>query len=138
MTRKQIFEEAEIYCLLTNNITDSWHKVLKWKGVSQAEVSRRTNISERTIGLIINGERKGDIDTVVLMCLAIHIPFEISEHLLRLSGHVLMMSNEDHVVYNYLLRHKYSESLPEMREFLREIGADAYNKFPSATRNNER
>ena len=135
ITKEQILEEAKIYRSLTNDITEAWTAVLKWKKISQAELSRRTSISEKSIGYIIQGRKSGSVDNVVLMCLGANLPGEISEHLLKLSGHVLMPANEDHIIYRYLLFHKNEYSIPEIREFLQEIGTTIYMKFPAITGN---
>lgn len=130
ITKEQILEEARIYRSLSNDISDSWNKVLKWKHISQIELSRRTGITNRTINSIVSGQSIGRLECIVLMCLAANLPCEISEHLIRLSGHALIMSNEDHIMYSYLIKHKHTESLSEIRQFLYEIGSDLYLKIP--------
>ena len=129
-TLKQILEEAEIFRSLSNDLKDSFIKVLKWKKISQAELSRRTCIAERTISQIINGERTGTIESVVMLCLATGIPGYISEHIIRLSGNALIMTNEDHVIYRYLLWHMNKESFPEIHRFLHSIGSHLCMRFP--------
>ena len=133
ITREQILEEARIYRSLTNDISESWDKVLKWKKISQAELSRRTGLTERTITTTVTGQRIASLDNIVLLCLAANLPSDISGHLIRLSGHALIMSNEEHVIYNYLLKNMYKESLSEIRQFLYDIGSETYLKFPSNT-----
>ncbi len=133
ITREQILEEARIYRSLTNDISESWDKVLKWKKMSQAELSRRTGLTERTITTTVTGQRIASLDNIVLLCLAANLPSDISGHLIRLSGHALIMSNEEHVIYNYLLKNMYTESLSEIRQFLYDIGSETYLKFPSNT-----
>ena len=133
ITKEQILEEARIYRSLTNDISDSWDKVLKWKKISQAELSRRTGLTERTITTTVTGQRIASLDNIVLLCLAANLPSDISEHLIRLSGHALIMSNEEHVIYNYLLKNMYTESLSEIRQFLYDIGSETFLKFPSNT-----
>ncbi len=130
---EQIFEEARIYRSLSNDLADSWHKALKWKHISQAELSRRTGITERTITTTITGMRTASLDSVVLLCLAANLPTEISEHLIKLSGYVLSSTNENHIIYNYLLRNMYMESLQDIRIFLQKIGTELYLIFPSDT-----
>ncbi|MBR2553774.1 MAG: helix-turn-helix domain-containing protein [Aeriscardovia sp.] len=133
ITKEQILEEARIYRSLSNDISDSWDKVLKWKKMSQAELSRRTGLTERTITTTVTGQRIASLDNIVLLCLAANLPSDISGHLIRLSGHALIMSNEEHVIYNYLLKNMYTESLSEIRQFLYDIGSETYLKFPSNT-----
>ena len=137
ITKEQILEEAWIIRSLSNDISDSWNIVLKWRHISQARLSRITGISEKTIGYIINGQKSSSINNVVLMCLGANLPGEISEHLLKLSGHCLTFSNEDHVIYHHLIWHRTSESLPEIRNYLYEIGSDIYMKFPAVLENME-
>ena len=133
ITKEQILEEARIYRSLSNDISDSWDKVLKWKKMSQAELSRRTGLTERTITTTVTGQRIASLDNIVLLCLAANLPSDISGHLIRLSGHALIMSNEEHVIYNYLLKNMYTESLSEIRQFLYDIGSGTYLKLPSNT-----
>ncbi len=133
ITKEQILEEAMIYRSLTNDISESWDKVLKWKKISQAELSRRTGLTERTITTTVTGQRIASLDNIVLLCLAANLPSDISGHLIRLSGHALIMSNEEHVIYNYLLKNMYTESLSEIRQFLYDIGSETFLKFPSNT-----
>ncbi len=130
---EQILEAAAVYRSLTNDITDSWRKVLKWKNISQAELSRRTGISEKSIGYIITGKKNASIDSIVFMCIGANLPSEISEHMLYLSGYRLTLSDEENAIFSYILRNMYTKSLPEIREFLHEIGSDFYLKLPAYT-----
>ncbi len=130
---EQILEAAAVYRSLTNDITNSWRKVLKWKNISQAELSRRTGISEKSIGYIITGKKSASIDSIVFMCIGANLPSEISEHMLYLSGYHLTLSDEENAIFSYILRNMYTKSLPEIREFLYEIGSDIYLKLPAYT-----
>ncbi len=130
---EQILEAAAVYRSLTNDITDSWRKVLKWKNISQAELSRRTAISEKSIGYIITGKKNASLDSIVFMCIGANLPSEISEHMLFLSGYRLTLSDEENAIFSYILRNMYTKSLPEIREFLHEIGSDIYLKLPAYT-----
>lgn len=132
-TLEQILEVAVVYRSLSNDITDSWRKVLKWKNISQAELSRRTGISEKSIGYIITGKKNASIDSIVFMCIGANLPSEISEHMLYLSGYRLTLSDEENAIFSYILRNMYTKSLPEIREFLHEIGSDIYLKLPAYT-----
>lgn len=132
-TLEQILEAAAVYRSLSNDITDSWRKVLKWKNISQAELSRRTGISEKSIGYIITGKKNASIDSIVFMCIGANLPSEISEHMLYLSGYRLTLSDEENAIFSYILRNMYTKSLPDIREFLHEIGSDFYLKLPAYT-----
>ena len=85
--------------------------------------SRRTMITEKTIGNIINGETSGTLNNVVLMCLAAHLPWDMSDYLIQRSGHQFRFSNDDHIWYRFVLMHMNSKSIPEIQAFLQEQGA---------------
>ena len=86
-------------------------------------MARRTKITEKTIGHIINGETTGTLNNVVLMCLAAHFPWDISNYLIERSGHSLVLTNDDHIWYRFALMHMYSKSINEIQAFLLEQGA---------------
>ena len=108
---------------LSNNYTKAWKELLKWRGISQAELSRRTNITEKTIGNIINGDTVGTINNVVLMCLAANLPWDMSDYIIKRSGHQLLLNNDDHNWYRFVLKHMYPKSIPEIQAFLQDQGA---------------
>lgn len=118
-----VMEEARILDGLSNNYTKAWKELLKWRGISQAELSRRTMITEKTIGNIINGETVGTINNVVLMCLAANLPWDMSDYIIQRSGHQLLYNNDDHNWYRFVLKHMYPKSIPEIQAFLQEQGA---------------
>lgn len=123
LLRDTVMEEARVLDGLSNNYTKAWKELLKWRGISQAELSRRTTITEKTIGNIINGETVGTINNVVLMCLAANLPWDMSNYLLQRSGHQLLYNNDDHNWYRFVLKHMYLKSIPEIQAFLQEQGA---------------
>lgn len=118
-----VMDEAKVLDGLPNNYTKAWRELLKWKGISQAELARRTNISEKTIGHIINGETMGTLNNVVLMCLAAHLPWDMSNYLIQRSGQQFRFRNDDHSWYRFVLMHMYPKSIPEIQAFLQEHGA---------------
>lgn len=118
-----VIEEAKLLDNLPNNYTQAWKIVLNWRGISQAELSRRTTIIEKTIGNIINGNTIGTINNIVLMCLGAHLPWDISKYLIDRSGTKLMLTNEDHILYSFVLQHMSSKTIDEIQRFLQEQGA---------------
>ena len=123
LIRDTVMEEARVLDGLSNNYTKAWKELLKWRGISQAELSRRTMITEKTIGNIINGETSGTLNNVVLMCLAAHLPWDMSDYLIQRSGHQFRFSNDDHIWYRFVLMHMNSKEIPEIQAFLQEHGA---------------
>ena len=78
---------------------------------------------EKTIGHIINGDTIGTLNNVVLMCLAAHLPWEMSDYLIQRSGHKLLLNNDDHNWYRFVLKNMYPKEIPEIQAFLQEQGA---------------
>ena len=123
LVRDMVMEEARVLDGLPNNYTKAWQALLKWRGISQAELARRTGITEKTIGHIINQETVGNVNHVVKMCLAAHLPWDMSDYLIQRSGHRLLYNNDDHAWYAFCLRTMYTKSMKEIQAFLREQGA---------------
>lgn len=120
----EIAENARIFNELPNSYTSSLKMVRGWKNVTFEELSERTLLSERTIRRIFNGEKPGSINSLVLICLGLHLPPEISRHIISNSPFSLNFSNKDHNWYNFALTHLYAKSMDEIRAFLQENGID--------------
>lgn len=123
LLKEAVLDEARVLESLDNNYCNCWKKLLKWKGVSQAELSRRTGITEKTIGNIINGDTIGTLNNVVLMCLGAHLPWDMSEYLISKSGHSLLLRDNNHVWYRFVLQHMYTSPIEDIQEFLQKQGA---------------
>ena len=130
LLRAMILDETRVLQQLPNDFTGAWKILLAWKGISQAELHRRTLIPEKTIGNIINGRNIGSIDNVGLMCLAANLPWDMSRYLIDRSGHTLLNTNDDHIWYSFALKHLYCMSLEEIRSFFLDNGIQTYKKFP--------
>lgn len=103
---------------MPNSFTEAWKYVLKRLNISQAELSRRTEFSEASIGDTINQNRQGALGKVIKMCLAINLPPEISLRLLEKGGYHLKHDNDAHLMYHLVLSNRYTLSLEENMDFL--------------------
>lgn len=103
---------------MPNSFTEAWKYVLKQLNISQAELSRRTNFSEASIGDTINQNRQGSLGKVIKMCLAINLPPDISLRLLEKGGYHLKQDNDAHLLYYLVLSNRYTLSLKENMDFL--------------------
>jgi hypothetical protein len=74
-------ENARIYRELPNDYTTCLKIVREWRDVTFEELAERTLINERTIRRIINGESQGSLESLILLCLGLHLPPEISNHI---------------------------------------------------------
>jgi len=120
----KLLEETEIYNNLPNSYTRSLEIVFDWRGVTYKELGEKINIDAKTIGRIVNGETKGSINSIVLICLGLNLPPLISGHIIKNCPHSLNMSDMNHQWYNFALTYKYTKSIKEIRAFLLQQGAE--------------
>ena len=119
-----IAEEMRIYNELPNSYTSSLKIVRKWRKVTYNELAEEIMVNERTIRRIVNGEEPGSINSIVLICLGLHLPPKISNHIISNSPFSLNFNNNSHIWYDFALTHLYPKSMDEIRTFLQEHGAE--------------
>ncbi|MGC8718427.1 MAG: transcriptional regulator [Thermodesulforhabdaceae bacterium] len=117
-------DEMRVYNELPNSYTSSLKIVREWKKVTYKELAEKIMVNERTIRRIVNGEEPGSINSIVLICLGLHLPPKISSHIIHNSPHSLDFNNNSHIWYDFALTHLYPKSMDEIRTFLQEQGAD--------------
>lgn len=117
-------ENARIYNELPNSYTACLKMVREWRKVTYKELEDRTMLNERTIRRIVNGEEPGSLNSLILICLGLHLPPEISNHIIEKSPYSLNYTNESHIYYKFVLNHLYAKTMDEIRAFLQEQGAD--------------
>lgn len=117
-------DEMRVYNELPTSFTKSLQMVFAWKNVTFVEIEKRTMLSSKTVSRIVNGENQGSINSIILICLGLHLPPEISKHIIDKSPFSLSFSNQSHLWYNFVLTHLYTKSMAEIRAFLQEHGAD--------------
>jgi len=116
-------DEMRVYNELPNSYTSSLKIVRKWKKVTFKELAERIMLNERTIRRIVNGEEQGSLNSIILICLGLHLPPRISNHIIRNSPFSLNFNNNSHIWYDFALTHLYAKSMDEIRTFLLEHGA---------------
>ena len=119
-----IAEEMRVYNELPNSYTSSLKMVRKWRKVTYNELAEEMMVNERTIRRIVNGEEQGSINSIVLICLGLHLPPKISSHIISNSPFSLNFNNNSHIWYDFALTHLYPKSMDEIRAFLQERGAE--------------
>lgn len=85
---------------------------------------RRTGLNEATVRRLIKGEMTGSINSFVLICLARHLPYRISRHIIDNCPHRFNLRNTSHQWYDFALQHLYSKTVEEIKNELAEYGAD--------------
>ena len=113
-----------IYNELPNSYTSSLKIVRMWRKVTYNELAEEIRVNERIIRRIVNGEEPGSINSIVLICLGLHLPPKISNPIISNSPFSLNFNNNSHIWYNFALTHLYAKSMDEIRTFLQEHGAE--------------
>ena len=116
-------EEYEILGELTDNHVKSLEKVIKWRGLSYKEIGERAGINPETVSRCVNGKRN-DLNTLILICLALHLPYRISMKIINGAGYNFAYANQNHLWYDFVLQHMYGQKVAEVKAFLNERGAD--------------
>lgn len=109
---------------LPNDYRSSLEKVLEWRAVKPKQLSKIIHVNERTINRIIKGDTKGSINTLLLICLGLHLPPEISFYIIGKSPYSFDSRNGNHIWYKFILTHLYGHSMYEIREFINSHGLD--------------
>lgn len=113
-------ENARMYDLLSNNYLDCLDKLKKWRKITFVELSEKVLMDERQLRRIFKGESKGSLNALILICLAMHLPPDISFHIIEKSPFTLSMGDENHRWYRFLIIYYYGKSMDEIRCFLSE------------------
>jgi len=133
-------EEERIYKTLTLDFHDCLKKVIDWRNdqikaekeknphadldkITAAEIARRTDLNEATVRRAISGG-EASLNTLILICLALHLPYRISRHIIDHSPSPLILSTNSRIVYNYVLQVHYGKTVEEVKKIISELGAD--------------
>jgi len=120
----ELAENNRMYSELPTSYTSCLKMVKEWRNVTFKELEERTMLSERTIRRIVNGEEQGSINSLILICLGLHLPPAISNHIISNSPVSLNLTNPNHQWYHFALTHLSGQTVDEIRSFLQQHGAD--------------
>lgn len=112
-----------IYNELKTDYMKSLEAVMKKTGVTAAEIERRTGLSAKTVTRVLSGETC-KLETMVTICLALQVPYFITEYIMNQSPVSLTMSVHNHQWYRFALEHMYTKDFEEIQRFFDEQGAD--------------
>lgn len=116
-------EENRIYGQLNANYLESLQTVIAWRNISYKEISERSGLNAETVSRCVKGTHV-TLNTLILICLALHLPYKISMKIINDSPHTLSFANRNHQWYEFALQHLYAKKISEIKEFLAEQGAD--------------
>ena len=119
-----VMEEMAIFQDLPNDYERSMKKVWDWKhekeGLTYKELAERIHMDDQTISRLINNKRDPSINSLVLICLGMHLPPEISMHLIDKSPVALNYNKNDHIWYKFALTHLSKQSMISIENFFQE------------------
>ena len=123
---KVLQEQAEIYRKLSNDFTACLKIVKEWRKMTYLDISEEMFISEDQLKKIFSGASDTTIETLVALCLVLHLPPEISFHIIDRSSCQLKNTDQKHLWYRQALLYKYGCSLKDIRAYLREHDASIF------------
>lgn len=105
---------------MTDDPNQCFDEVLDWCDMTATAVTDKIGKNSKLITRLRQGEGT-TVKTMVQLCLAMHLPPEISEKLMDVCGCKLTFSDE-HGWYRFVLTYKYKENLYSINSFLRQQG----------------
>lgn len=90
--------------------------------INYTEIADRAKINKETVSRCIKGERV-DQHTLILICLALHLPYLASIKILNTAGVGLRMTDQNQVWYNMVLQYLYGQEVDKVKDFLAAHGA---------------
>ena len=92
------------------------------KRISKKQLAERTGLSDATIQSMRNDpDRQFTIESIVAVCIGLHVPVEISLPLIE-SSPTKFMKSEEMSAYRYVLTHCYEQEVPQVNRILVEAG----------------
>jgi transcriptional regulator with XRE-family HTH domain len=107
-----------MFSQLSNNHCDCLEQVRKWRKMTYVALAEEIPMEVRQVRRIFQGESNGSVPSLVAICLVLHLPPEISFHIIEKSPLTFSLINQDHQWYQFVLRYYYGKSLEETRAFL--------------------
>lgn len=97
-------------------------KLMEVRRISKKQLAERTGLSDATIQSMRNDpERQFTIESIVAVCIGLHVPVEISLPLIE-SSPTKFLKSEEMSAYRYVLTHCYEQEVPQVNRFLVEAG----------------
>lgn len=113
--RKECYDQLK---KLPNDFEGAYRNLMKWQKLTFLKISEETGLAEKTIREIVKGNSQGTLHSVVLLCLALHVPYRISEFLIKLTPHNLSGFDPDSMHYDTMLMSRWDLSLKQNRDFI--------------------
>lgn len=127
---KKLAEEREVLGEMPNKFSDAMAYLKKWRGMTNLDIANSIYMSEKQIERIMRGEGT-KLETLVSVCLALGLPPEISEEVLRKGGFAFNQS-EQHWKLRRLLMFDFGKSMDEIFTIAARNGIELGIQRPNA------
>lgn len=113
---------------LPNNFTQMLDKLIESKNMTEEDLAESSSLSEKTIQRLRNHEPKSvTLETVLQLCIGLHLHPILSEYLLRAAGQHFM-DTRLHTMYKFLLYTCYDYSVETCNDLLESQGFPVLGK----------
>lgn len=120
--QKAIEDEEKLYQMMTNNYLECLKKCKEYRKAKFDDMAEEILMSERQIRRIFDGDSDGKIETLAIICLALHLPPQVSFHIIEHSPLSFKQGNNEHLLFQFALRHWYGHPMAQIREQLQANG----------------
>ncbi len=117
-----IKKEEALFKKMTNDYLECLKIAKDDRGLSFQDIAEEILMDEKTVRRIFKGESDSRIETLVAVCLALHLPPKVSEHIIKLSPLSFNQHEDKHLLYGFALRSLYGHSMKEIRNKLNQFG----------------
>lgn len=115
--------ESELYLSMSNDYIASLREIMKRKNINQKQLAEKIGVNAETVGRCLSGKTINR-NTLMLICLGLHLPYKCSLKLLESAGCPLVLSDRDHQYYDFVLKMYYHKELVEIQKFLSDHGVE--------------
>ena len=120
--RRMIMQEYNLATQVEASFNDRIVKLMEARKISKKQLAERTGLSDATIQSMRNDpERQFTIESIVAVCIGLHVPVEISLPLIE-SSPTKFLRSEEMSAYRYVLTHCYEQEVSQVNRFLVEAG----------------
>lgn len=117
-------ELVEVMQSVPNSFSGTLKVLMKWKEITVEGLASDSCVSPKTIQRLRNDdEYETKLETIVALCLGMHLPPTASEYLIGKSKFSFIFS-EKHLMYRFLLNSYYSHDIYDCNVLLAEQGLD--------------
>ena len=114
---KALKEELQkLKSLLTLSFTESIKAIVTYDGGKEENIAKAAGISQPYFSEILNGKIPSK-EIIIQLCVALHLPDDISIPLLKLAGYSLTNSDQD-LAYSHILKYMFTATLHDCNVLL--------------------